>query len=462
MNHPNAPDFAIKLPPHSIEAEQSLLGGLLLDNDAVDRIGSIVAEHFYRDDHRRIYRAIIKLIQAGLEADIITATEELRQRGELEAAGGQAYLVEIANNTPSAANIGQYARIVRERALERQLLAVSDEIGATVFDRARGVMDKLNHAQALVMSLTERAEPRESRMMRDVLVTVIEDMERRLAGEAVGIKTGLTDLDRTLSGGLQPGDLLLVAGRPSMGKTSLGVQFAQHCALDGGVALVLSMEMTDAQVGSRMIAAQGQVPLDAVLHGRLQDDEADRVQAAIARLSEARVVIDDQPALTVMEARAKARSCRRRHGLDLVVIDYLQLMQGDGDNRNSQLEEISRGLKALAKELRVPVVALSQLSRKCEDRPNKRPLMSDLRDSGALEQDADVILFVYRDEVYNEDSPDRGTAEILIRKNRQGAPGMVRLTWRGQFTRFDNCEYHATRRTTETKPKARRRYGEDG
>lgn len=460
MNHPNAPDF-IKLPPHAVEAEQSLLGALLLDNDAVDRIGSILPEHFYRDDHRRIYRATVKLIQAGQAADVVSVWAALEASGEGEQAGSMAYLIDLANATPSAANCGQYARIVRERALERQLLAVSDEIGATVFDRARGVMDKLNHAQALVMSLTERAEPRESRLMRDVLVTVVEDMERRLAGDAVGIQTGLADLDQALSGGLQQGDLILVAGRPSMGKTSLGVQFAQHCALNGGVALVLSMEMSDNQIGSRMIASQGQVPLDAILHGRLQDDEADRVQAAIARLAEVGMVIDDQPALTVMEARAKARSCRRRHGLDLVVIDYLQLMQGDGDNRNSQLEEISRGLKALAKELRVPVVALSQLSRKCEDRTNKRPLMSDLRDSGALEQDADVILFVYRDEVYNEDSPDRGTAEILIRKNRQGPPGMVRLTYRGQFTRFDSCEYHATRRTTEAKPKARRRYGED-
>ena len=459
MNHPNAP--ALRLPPHSIEAEQSLLGGLLLDNGAVDRMGSILPEHFYRDDHRRIYRAIVRLIQTGQVADIVTTWAAREASGDGENSGGMAYLGEIANSTPSAANIHVYARIVRERALERSLISVGDQIVATVDDRSLGTMEKLNRAQALVMSLTEGAAPREPRMLRDVLIAVVEDMEKRMSGQHVGVPTGLSDLDDMLSGGLQPGDLILIAGRPSSGKTSLGVQIAQDCALAGGVPLVLSMEMSEAQLGSRMIASTGRVPLGDVIHARLEGENADRVHGAIARLSEARVVIDDQPALTVMDVRAKARSCRRKHGLDLVVVDYLQLMQGDGDNRNAQIEEISRGLKALAKELRVPVVALSQLSRKCEDRPNRRPVLSDIRDSGAVEQDADVVLMVYRDEMYNSDSPDAGTAEILVRKQRQGATGMVRLTFCGHFTRFDNCAYQSTRRVTELKPKTRRRYGED-
>jgi len=459
MNHPNAPE--LKLPPMSIEAEQSLLGGLLLDNEAIDRIGSVLPEHFYRDDHKRIYRAIVGQIQSGREADILTVAEALRESGDLDNAGGQAYLVDLASSTASAANIHNYARIVRERALERSLMAVGDEIAATVYDKTRGVMDKLNHAQALVMSLTEGAAPREPRLLKDVLVSVLDEMDRRMNGQVIGVPTGLADLDQALSGGLQPGDLVLIAGRPAMGKTTLGVQIAQSFALDGGIPLVLSMEMSEVQLGSRMLASVGRVPLQDVIHGHVHGENADRMAGAIARLSEARVVIDDQPALTVMDVRAKARSCRRKHGLGLVVVDYLQLMQGDGDNRNSQLEEISRGLKALAKELNVPVVALSQLSRKCEERTDRRPMMSDLRDSGALEQDADVIMFVYRDEVYHSDSPDAGTAEVLIRKQRQGATGMARLTFLGQYVRFEDCAYQGTRRVTELKPKTRRRYGED-
>lgn len=459
MNHPNAP--ALRMPPHSTEAEQSLLGGLMLDNGAIDRISGILPEHFYRDDHRRIYRAIARLLQAGQAADVVTVWAALEASGEGDQAGGMAYLGEIANSTPSAANIKRYAEIVRERALERSLMAVGDQIVATVDDRSLTVAEKLNRAQALVMSLTEGAAPREPRLLRDVLVSVVEGMEQRMSGQTMGVPTGLSDLDAALGGSLQPGDLILIAGRPASGKTSLGVQIAQDRALAGGVPLVLSMEMTAAQLGSRMVASVGRVPLGDVIHARMEGDTADRVEGAIARLSEARMVIDDQPALTVMDVRAKARSCRRKHGLDLVVVDYLQLMQGDGNNRNAELEEISRGLKALAKELNVPVVALSQLSRKCVDRPNKRPEMSDLRDSGALEQDADVVMFVYRDEEYNPDSPDAGTAEILIRKQRQGATGMVRLTFMGQYTRFENCAYQASRRSADLKPKTRRRYGDD-
>lgn len=456
--HPNEP--ILKLPPHSIEAEQSLIGGLLIDNSAIDQVANVKPGHFYRGAHQKVFRCITNLIREGQIADIVSVSDALK--GDDDECCRINYLIDVANSTPSSANIGQYARIIIEHALERQLLLASNEIAAIAHDVTRRASDKLNSAQSLIMSLSENASLREPRLIRDVMVDVIDEMQRIQSGKDVGIKTGLVDLDRALSGGLHQGDMIILAGRPSMGKTSLGVQIAQNCATNGHVALVMSMEMTAAQIGARMVSSFSRVPLDTVLHGNLMEEDADRVEHAISLLSDVRIVIDDQPALTVMDVLSKARSCRRRHGLDLVVIDYLQLMQGEGDNRNAELEIISRGLKSMARELNVPVIALSQLSRKCEDRTNKRPVMSDLRDSGALEQDADVVMFIYRDEVYNEESSDRGTAEILIRKNRQGPVGMVRLTYQGHLTRFDNCDYHQSRNTVvEIKPKMKRRYGED-
>lgn len=420
---------------YSPESEQSVIGGLLLSPDSADQIGALRPDHFFVESHRIILAEILRMIADGKPVDVVTVAESLDIRGLTEKTGGLAYLGELAMHTPSARNVGRYAKTVMAKALERQLLGAADVIRETVSGTGT-THDKLMAAQHAVMAITEASAPKAPRLMRDVLLPVVDTLERRAAGETGGLPTGFIDLDQKLTGGLKPGNLVIVAGRPGMGKTSLAVQAAFGAAEAGHTALVLSMEMSDAELTDRLISLAGNVALSSVLAGDMAGESGDRILYGVQRLRDLPLVIDDQGSLTLFDVATKARSVKRKYGLSLLVVDYLQLMQGDGDNRNQQIEQISRGLKGLAKELQIPVIALSQLSRKCEERTNKRPLPSDLRESGSLEQDADVILMVYRNEQYDENSPDKGTAEIGVAKNRQGQTGMVRLMFRGHTTSF--------------------------
>ncbi|MFZ5511708.1 MAG: replicative DNA helicase, partial [Pseudomonadota bacterium] len=408
-----APDpqiAALKLPPHSIEAEQSLIGGLLLDNNAWDRIADLVGEaDFYRDDHRRIFRHIAKLVELGKPADVITVFESLDKSNEAEQSGGLAYLGEIANNTPSAANIRRYAEIVRERAILRKLVTVGDEIAASALNPAgKDAKQLLDEAEAKVFEIAEAGSRKDQGfvaiqpLLGQVVDRIQELYDRDHPSDITGIPSGFHDLDRMLSG-LQPGDMIIVAGRPSMGKTAFALNIAEGVALEAGLPVaIFSMEMPGTQLAMRFLSSVGKLDQHRVRTGRLNDDEWQRMTYALGKLHEASIHIDETPALNATELRARARRLYRQCGkLGLIVIDYLQLMSSvkEGENRATEISEISRAVKALAKELHVPVIALSQLSRNVEQRPNKRPVMSDLRESGAIEQDADVILFIYRDEV---------------------------------------------------------------
>src|SRR5579859_7087375 len=439
----------IRLPPHSVEAEQSVLGGLLLDNTAWDKIADMIGESdFYRADHRLIYRHVSKLIGNSRPADVITVSESLESTRELDGIGGLAYLGALAQNTPTAANIRRYAEIVRERAVMRKLAEVGTEIAEAAYHpMGKEAGQLLDEAESKVFAISEEgARGKQGFMdMQPLLTQVVERIDmlynRDNPSDVTGVPTGFTDLDRMTSG-LQPGDLVIVAGRPSMGKTSLALNMAEHVALETGMPVgVFSMEMGASQLVMRMLGSVGKLDQHKVRTGRLADEDWRKLTDAVGRLNDAPIHIDETAALNALELRARARRLHRQYGkLGLIVVDYLQLMSASlqGENRATEISEISRGLKALAKELNVPVVALSQLNRSLEQRPNKRPVMSDLRESGAIEQDADVILFIYRDEVYNPDSPDKGTAEIIIGKQRNGPIGPVRLTFHGQFTKFDN------------------------
>jgi replicative DNA helicase len=452
-----SPDFS-RL--HSPEAEQSVIGALLLDPSAADRLGALRPDHCFAEHHRILLAQILAMIGAGKAVDAVTVAEEIHDRGLTEQTGGLAYLGELISNTPSARNVGRYAETVVGKALERQLLVASETIRNTVAG-VGSTSEKLAAAQAAVMGISEAVASRAPRVMREVLLSAVETMMRREAGDIPGLKTGLEDLDGMLSGGMRPGNLIIVAGRPGMGKTSLALQFAIEAAGNNTAALFLSMEMVEQELADRMIASVGRVALDSVLaSGAMNDDVGDRVQTAIGRLQELPLVIDDKGGLSLFDVTSKARSVKRKHGLGLLVIDYLQLMTGEGDNRNQQIEQITRGLKALAKELGIPVVVLSQLSRKCDDRANRRPIPSDLRESGAIEQDADVILFVYRDEVYHPESQDKGTAEIIVGKNRQGRIGMVRTAYIGEQTRFAPLAHNWAPAQSD-KPFAKKRRGFD-
>lgn len=435
------------VPLVSVEAEQSVIGALLLDNGAVDRIAvPLTAEHFARDDHRRIWRAIQRLMADGQPADVVTVAAALESTGEAEQCGGLAYLGEIAESTWSSANVRRYAEILVERAQLRALAAVSDEIAGLVADPSLPLAEKLQAAQGKVMAVAESgaAGRHEPQHIRDALTRHAEVIEARREGRVTATPTGFADLDRLLNGGLRAGQLLILAARPAMGKTSLALQIAHHVAQSGKPALVCSQEMPEADITDRLVAISHGIPLAGLVSGDLSDGAWGRYVGAMTAMHRIPLYLDDQPAMTLLDVATKARKVRRTVGsLGLVVIDYLQLMTGTGDNRNAELERISRGLKQLAKELAVPVLALSQLSRECEKRPNKRPMTSDLRDSGAIEQDADAILCLYRDEIYNPDSPDAGTAEVLVRKNRQGRIGEARLSWRGECSAFGNLDAYA-------------------
>ncbi len=446
------PDLsAIKLPPHSVEAEQSVLGGLMLENSAWDRVADAIAEpDFYRADHRLIWKQITRLIEDNKPADVITVAEALESHNQLDEVGGLAYLTALAQNTPSAANIRRYAEIVRERAVLRRLAEVGAEIAELSYNPAgRKASEILDEAEAKVFEIKEAGARggQGFQPIKPVLIEVVNRIDelynRENPSEITGVPTGFADLDAKTSG-LQPGDLIIVAGRPSMGKTAFSLNIAEHVALEAGLPVaVFSMEMASTQLVMRMLGSVGKLDQHKLRTGRISEDDWPRLTHALGRLDEAPVFIDESGGLTAMEVRARARRLARQckdGRLGLIVIDYLQLMagSGSGENRATEISEISRSLKSLAKELHVPVIALSQLNRSLEQRPNKRPVMSDLRESGAIEQDADVILFIYRDEVYNPDSQDKGTAEIIIGKQRNGPTGTVRLTFMGEYTRFEN------------------------
>ena len=440
---------ALKLPPHSIEAEQSLIGGLLIDNAAWDRIGDVVREtDFYRDDHRRIFRHIGKLIQNGRPADVVTVYESIEASNEVDQTGGLAYLGEIANATPSAANIRRYAEIVRERAILRQLVTVGDEIAGNALNPAgREVKTLLDEAEQKIFQIAEAGNRNNAGFVaiQPLLGEVVERMETLLArdnqSDITGVATGFVDLDRMTSG-LQPGDMIVVAGRPSMGKTAFALNIAEYVGVEQRLPVaIFSLEMSGPQLATRFLSSVGRIDQSKLRTGRLTDDEWDRMTVALGKLHEAPIHIDETGAINSTDLRARARRLHRQFGkLGLIVIDYLQLMSSnrDGENRATEISEISRSIKALAKELQVPIIALSQLSRKVEERNDKRPLMSDLRESGAIEQDADIILMMYREEYYKPDTQDKGTAEAIIGKHRNGPVGTVRLTFLGEYTRFEN------------------------
>ena len=446
-----APDYeveSLKVPPHSIQAEQSVLGGLMLDNQTWDSVADkVVVGDFYRKDHRLIFTTIEQLAEKQDPFDVITLSEALEAIDELESVGGLAYLAMLAKDTPSAANIVAYANIVRDRSVLRQLIHVGTDISDSAFNtEGRDTSDLLENAEREVFKIAEQRQRGQEggfKPIKHLLANAVDKIETLYEqdGNITGASTGFSDLD-DLTSGLQPADLIIVAGRPSMGKTTIAMNMAENIAIKGDKPVaVFSMEMPGDSLAMRMMSSLGRIDQNKVRTGKLEDDEWPRLTSAINLLAETKLFIDDTPALTPTEVRARARRLTREHGqLGLIVLDYLQLMQSpsSGENRVQQISDISRGLKALAKELNVPVVALSQLNRNLEQRPNKRPVMSDLRESGAIEQDADLIVFVYRDEVYNEDSPDKGIAEIIIGKQRNGPLGTVRLTFLGRYTRFEN------------------------
>lgn len=457
------------MPPSAIEAEQSVIGGLLLDNQAYERIScELKPGDFYRTDHATIYRTIAAMLDRGEPADVVTVSEDLERAGHSEDCGGLAYLGDLAANTPSAANIGSYARAVVDRKSRRDLIIAGQRIVELAREPEGDSIVRSDKASAIVLALNDQRGSKEPTTVSDLMGDVLSALERRIesGGAISGISTGFVDLDKATTG-LHPGNLVVLAGRPAMGKTTLGVNIAENVAVSGGVALVFSLEMPAEDLVERSMARSGGVNTQTLREGKLTDDDWSRMTIALAKLNGKCLVIDDDPSTaTVSQIRRKAIRLKRKHGrLDLIVIDYLQLMRGEGNNRNEEIGGITRGLKLLARELKSPIILLSQLNRGVEDRTDKRPMMSDLRESGAIEQDADVILMAYRDEYYNESSTFKGFAEIIIRKQRMGPTGTVPLVFQGQYSRFvdaDMSEYSSAREVANTQPMRRRKGGFDG
>ncbi len=437
---------SIRVPPHSTEAEQAVLGGLMLDNSAWDKIADRVNEtDFYRADHQLIFAAIARLADEHEPFDAVTLSEHLERRNQLQKCGGLAYLGTLANETPSAANIQAYADIVRERSLLRSLIDAAGEIASSAFSPdGRSASALVDAAERRVFEIAERGKRHGSgfQSLRQILPSTVDrlDVLSHSDGDITGISSGFTQFD-DLTAGLQRSDLIIIAGRPSMGKTTLAVNIAENAAIGSNIPVaIFSMEMSAEQLSFRMIGSIGRVNQSNLRRGKFTDEDWNRINMAVAMMTQAPVFIDDTPALTPTEVRARSRRLAREHGLGLIVIDYLQLMQvtGTKENRATEISEISRSLKALAKELNVPIIALSQLNRSVEQRTDKRPVMSDLRESGAIEQDADVIAFIYREEVYDPDTPRKGIADVIIAKQRNGPVGDVHLTFLGEYTKFEN------------------------
>jgi len=450
---------SLKVPPHSIEAEQSVLGGLLLDNEAWLEVAErVIEDDFYRRDHREIFRAIESLANVGKPYDVVTLTEWLQQHELLDSVGGLIYLAELSENTPSAANIAAYADIVRERSVLRSLVRAGTDIADSGYrTEGRPADELLDQAERMVFAIADHESrgKRGFRKVKELLVDALDRIDQLFQRDnpITGVATGYYEID-AMTSGLQPSDLVVIAGRPSMGKTALALNIAQHAAIKESLSVaIFSMEMPSEQLAMRMLSSLGRIDQHKIRTGKLADDDWPRLTHAVSILSEVNMFIDDTPALSPGEIRARCRRLAREHGLGLIVVDYLQLMQvrGSNENRATEISEISRSLKALAKELSVPVLALSQLNRSLEQRQDKRPVMSDLRESGAIEQDADVIMFIYRDEVYDEDSADKGIAEIIIAKQRNGPIGVRKLRFFGEYTLFENLahENYASSRASE-------------
>lgn len=436
----------LKIPPNSLEAEQSILGGLMLDNTAWDKIADIIVKSdFYRKDHRIIFDGISNLIEASEACDVVTLSEYLENKGELETAGGLEYIASLANETPGAANAISYAKILRERSVLRSLISAGNQISGNAYlNDGREASELVDEAERLVFDIAEKGARGRAGFehLKDVLPDTIDRIEllSKSEGDITGVATGYKEFDK-LTAGLQSGDLVIIAGRPSMGKTSLAINIAENAAIGSKVpTAIFSMEMPKEQLAFRMISSLGRVDQSHLRTGKFPDEDWSRINTAVQLMSDAPIYIDDTPALSPTEIRARARRLKRESGLGLIVLDYIQLMQvhGTTENRATEISEISRSLKALAKELSVPIIALSQLNRSVESRTDKKPIMSDLRESGALEQDADLILFIYRDEVYNPDTPRKGVADISIAKQRNGPIGDFPLTFVGRYTKFEN------------------------
>ncbi|WP_414499876.1 replicative DNA helicase [Zymobacter sp. IVIA_12111.31 C1] len=438
---------ALKVPPHSLEAEQSVLGGLMLDNSAWDDVSErLVSDDFYRFEHRHIFNAMKQLAEESRAVDVVTLSEALELRDQLEQVGGLAYLAELARNTPSASNIKAYADIVRERATLRKLIQAAGQIADGAFNpQGRPADELVNEAERLVFQISESRPkfggPQNMGQLLTKAVSRIDELYN-MKGQMTGLSTGFHDLDEMTSG-LQPSDLVIVAGRPSMGKTTFAMNLVEHAVVSSDkAAVVFSMEMPAEQLMIRMVSSLGRIDQTRMRTGQLEDEDWPRLTSAVNLLKDRKLYVDDTPALSPSEMRARIRRLMREAGeIGIIMIDYLQLMQvpGMSDNRTAEISEISRSLKGMAKEFQCPVVALSQLNRSLEQRPNKRPVMSDLRESGAIEQDADVIAFVYRDEVYNRDNPDnKGLAELIIGKQRNGPIGTVHMAFIGKYTRFED------------------------
>jgi replicative DNA helicase len=439
-------DF-LKIPPQAVEAEQAVLGGLMLDNQSWEKVGEILrAEDFYRPDHKIVFSVLQSLASRNKPYDILTVKEALKDFKQLDQMGGEAYLFELVHNTPSAANIQAYAEIVHEKSVLRQVIEAGTKMIASAYvPLEKTASTLLDEAEREVFHIAENYSKHGNGPVKvdSLLKKAVEHIDKLYHSDSniTGISTGYMDLDNMTSG-LQPADLIVIAGRPSMGKTALAMNIAEHTAIKTSQpVLVFSMEMPGESLAIRMMSSLGRIDQHRMRSGKLEDADWPRIQSAVNMLSETKLFIDDTPALNPMELRSRARRVAREHGnIGLIVVDYLQLMQAEGhrDNRVAEISEISRSLKTLAKELHVPVIALSQLNRGLEQRQDKKPVMSDLRESGAIEQDADVIIFIYRDEVYNKDSKDKGIAEIIISKQRNGPIGMVKLTFLGKHTKFEN------------------------
>ena len=438
---------SLKVPPHSIEAEQSVLGGLMLNNDAWDNVSEqVAAEDFYRPEHKIIFGSLSDLANDAQPLDVVTLAESLQSKGMLDRVGGLAYLAELAETTPGASNVVAYAKIVGERSTLRQLISAANKIAESAFDpRGRASSELLDLAEKEVFHIHEgHLKDGGPEAVSPLLMRAVERIEKLFASRnpITGLATGFERLDKKTAG-LQPADMVVVAGRPSMGKTAFAMNVAEHALMEEseGAVLVFSMEMPSEQLVMRMLSSLGRIDQTRMRTGEMRPEDWDRFTSAVSQLRDRNLYIDDTPALTPNEVRTRSRRVAREAGqVKLIVVDYLQLMRtaDKADNRTGEISEISRNLKAIAKEMGCPVMALSQLNRSLESRPDKRPLMSDLRESGAIEQDADLILFVYRDEVYNPESPDKGVAEIIIGKQRNGPIGMVRLSFIGHLTQFGN------------------------
>jgi replicative DNA helicase len=434
-----------RIPPHSLEAEQSVLGAMLLDKEAVAAAAEVLrGEDFYSDAHKEIFEAILDIYDNGTPVDLVTLAEALRQRGTLEAVGGGTYISDLSMSVPSTANVGYYIKIVEEKAILRRLISASNDIIKESYEASEDLDIIIDHAEKKIFDISQRKNNRAFEPIKTILLDTYSKIEEltKNKGKIVGVPTGFRDFDMRTSG-LNPSDFILIAARPSMGKTSFAINIAQNAAIQSNVPVaIFSLEMSRDQLAQRMLSSEANIELQKIRSGDLSEEDWIKLVHAATPLSQAPIFIDDTPGISVMEVRSKARRLKMEHGLGLLVIDYLQLMSGRGraESRQQEVSEISRSLKALARELDVPVVALSQLSRGPEARQDHRPMLSDLRESGAIEQDADVVVFLYRDEYYNPDSEKKNIAEAIIAKQRNGPTGTIELVWLGQFTKFASYE----------------------